>query len=392
MRIRPLIVLPALIAFVLPSCSKQEAVEIPPPVVTVTQAVEQQVQDWDEYTGRLVATNSVEIRPRVSGYLTEIHFEDGDLVKKGQILFTIDPRPYQAELERAQGNLANAQAQLKLASVEFDRAKQLRDRNVTSAGDFDQKSAAFLGAQAAVQTATADVSSAQLNVEFCSITSPIEGRASLANITVGNLVSPSTQTPLTTVKSINPIYAYADVDERSLLRYTRYYMGKDATAEDIDKVKVPIELALQDEEGFPHKGYIDFLDNTVDPSTGTIRLRGIFENNGLLGPGLFVRVRIPSGDPRQAVLVPERSIGTDQGQKFVYIVNKDNVVVYRPVELGRVHQGLQVITKGVAAGETVIVDGLLKARPGTKVTPKELPPENAETKSEAQPQNGGDAK
>jgi RND family efflux transporter MFP subunit len=281
---------------------------------------------------------------------------------------------------------------LKLASVEFDRAKQLRDRNVTSAGDFDQKSAAFLGAQAAVQTAMAAVSSAQLNVEFCSIISPIEGRASLANITVGNLVSPETQTPLTTVKSINPIYAYADVDERSLLRYTRYYMGKDATAEDIDKVKVPIELALQDEEGFPHKGYIDFLDNAVDPSTGTIRLRGIFENSGLLGPGLFVRVRIPSGDPHQAVLVPERSVGTDQGQKFVYIVDKDNVVVYRPVDLGRVHDGLQVITKGVAAGETVIVDGLLKARPGTKVTPKELPPENAETHSEAQPQNGGDAK
>ena len=250
----------------------------------------------------------------------------------------------------------------------------------------------FLGAQAAVQTAQAAVSSAQLNVEFCSIISPIEGRASLANITVGNLVSPETQTPLTTVKSINPIYAYADVDERSLLRYTRYYMGKDATAEDIDKVKVPIELALQDEEGFPHKGYIDFLDNAVDPSTGTIRLRGIFENSGLLGPGLFVRVRIPSGDPHQAVLVPERSVGTDQGQKFVYIVDKDNVVVYRPVDLGRVHDGLQVITKGVAAGETVIVDGLLKARPGTKVTPKELPPENAETHSEAQPQNGGDAK
>ncbi len=377
---------------ILPSCSKQEAVEIPPPVVTVTKAIEKQIQDWDEYTGRLVATNSVEIRPRVSGYLTEIHFQDGDLVKKGEVLFTIDPRPYQAELEHAQGNLANAQAQLKLASVEFDRAKQLRDRNVTSAGDFDQKSAAFLELQAAVQTATAAVSSAQLNVEFCSIISPIEGRASLANITVGNLVSPETQTPLTTVKSINPIYAYADVDERSLLRYTRYYMGKDATAEDIDKVKVPIELALQDEEGFPHKGYIDFLDNAVDPSTGTIRLRGVFENSGLLGPGLFVRVRIPSGDPHQAVLVPERSVGTDQGQKFVYIVDKDNIVVYRPVDLGRVHDGLQVITKGVAAGETVIVDGLLKARPGTKVTPKELPPENAETHSEAQPQNGGDAK
>lgn len=352
-------------------CKKQEALELPPPVVTVTKAIEKQVQDWDEYTGRLVPMGTVDVRPRVSGYITEVKFIDGDLVKKGQPLFIIDPRPYQADYDQAKAELDKADAALKLASTDFDRARQLRDRGVTAAGDFDQRAATFQQATGAYQSARAALDAAKLNLEFCTVTAPIDGRVGLANVTVGNLVSADGKDPLTTIVSTNPVYAYADVDERSLLRYVRYYQSKMKGPEDADEVKIPVELSLQDEEGFPHRGYIDFLDNRVDPSTGTIRIRGVFDfENGLLGPGLFVRVRIPAGLPYQAVLVPERSVASDQGQKYVVVVKEDNTAEFRPVQLGTLFETMQAIRKGVNAGETVVVDGLLKVRPGQKVEPK----------------------
>jgi RND family efflux transporter MFP subunit len=361
----------AMLALCLAGCGEEKAVELPPPVVTVTKAIEQKTEDWDEYTGRLAAVGSVDIRPQVSGYLTEVKFEDGDLVKKDQPLFLIDPRPYQADYNRAKGEYDKAESALTLANADLERAKQLRDKGVTSAGDFDKNSASYLQAQGALLSARAALEAASLSLEFCTIKSPIEGRASLANITVGNLVSPSTEKPLTTVVSTNPIYAYADVDERSLLRYVRYYLSRGVGPGDEEKVKVPIELGLQDEKGFPHRGYIDFTDNRVDPETGTIRLRGVFDSEqGLLVPGLFVRVRLPAGQPYDAVLVPERSIGNDQGQKYVAVVGADNTVTLRQVELGRVHDGMQVISKGLAAGETVVVDGLLKVRGGETVDPR----------------------
>lgn len=360
--------------FGLAGCGEEKAVDLPPPVVTVTQAVEKKMQDWDFYTGRLAPLSTVEIRPQVSGYLTEVKFQDGDMVKKDQVLFVIDPRPYQADFDRAQGACNQAESALKLANADFERAKQLRDKGVTSAGDFDKASAAFLQAQGALQTARAALESARLNVEFCTIKSPIDGRASLANITVGNLVSPQTQTPLTTIVSYNPVYAYVDVDERSLLRYTRYYESHQVAPGDEEKIKLPIQLALQDEKGFPHAGYIDFVDNRVDPETGTIRLRGVFDfENGLLMPGLFVRVRLPAGMPYEAVVVPSRSIGSEQGDKYVVVIGQDNVAAIQPVELGTVQDGLQVISKGLKAGQTVVVDGLLKVRPGMKVDPKPIP-------------------
>ena len=372
-----------LAAGLLIGCGQQKSVELPPPVVTVTAAERREVKDWDEYTGRLAPLGTVEVRPKVSGYLTEVKFEDGDMVKKGQVLFVIDPRPYQAELDRAQGQYDEADSSLKLATADYDRSKQLRDKGAISAGDFDKTGAAFLKAQGAFLTARAAVEAARLNLEFCTITSPIDGHASLANITVGNLVSSQTEKPLTTIVSMNPVYAYADVNERSLLRYVRYYASKKVLPGDEDKVKLPIQLSLQDETDFPHTGYIDFLDNRVDPDTGTIRVRGVFDfEKGLLGPGLFVRVRIPAGDAYHAVLVPERSVGSDQGQKFVVVIDKDNTAVFRPVELGTVNGRMQVISKGVAAGEKVVVDGLLKVRPGGKVDPKPLPaePQVAKTK------------
>lgn len=357
----------------LSACGQQKSVELPPPVVTVIAAEQRQVKDWDEYTGRLAPVGKVEVRPKVTGYLTDVKFEDGDRVKKGQVLFVIDARPYQADLDRTQGDYDQAEASLKLATAEFERAKQLRERGAVSAGDFDKNSAAFQKAQGALLTARAAVEAAKLNLEFCTITAPIDGRASLANITVGNLVSSQTDKPLTTIVSMNPIYAYADVNERSQLRYQRYYASKKVLPGDEENAKLPVQLSLQDENDFPHTGYIDFVDNRVDPETGTIRMRGVFDSeNGLLGPGLFVRVRIPAGDPYQAVLVPERSVGSDQGQKFVVVIDKDNTAVFRHVELGTVNGGMQGISKGLAAGERVVVDGLLKVRPGEKVDPKPL--------------------
>lgn len=357
-------------------CSEEKkAVELPPPVVTVATAEEREVKDWDEYTGRLAPMGMVEVRPKVSGYLTEVKFEDGDMVKKGQVLFVIDPRPYQADQDRAQGEYDQADSALKLATAEYDRAKQLRERGATSAGDFDKSSASFLKAQGALLTARAALERARLDLEFCRITSPIDGHASLANITVGNLVSPQTEKPLTTIVSMNPVYAYADVDERSLLRYVRYYYAfKKVLPGDEDKVKVPIQLSLQDEKDFSHTGYIDFLDNKVDPETGTIRIRGVFDfENGLLGPGLFVRLRIPAGASYKAVVVPQRSVTSTQGEKFVVVIGQDNTATFRPVELGTLNASMQVIRKGLAAGERVVVDGLLKVRPGEKVDPKPVP-------------------
>jgi RND family efflux transporter MFP subunit len=367
----PVVMTCVLCASFLLGCRQEQAVELPPPVVTVTKAIEQKTEDWDEYTGRLAAVQTVEVRPQVSGYLTEVKFEDGDMVKKDEPLFIIDPRPYQADYERAKGEYDKAESSLKLAQTDLDRAKQLREKGVTSAGDFDKTSATFLQAQGALLSARAALEKAALDLEFCTIKSPIDGRASLANITVGNLVSPSTEKPLTTIVSINPVYAYADVDERSLLRYVRRFLARGIGPGDEEKAKIPIELGLQDEKGFPHRGYIDFTDNRVDPETGTIRLRGVFDSeNGLLSPGLFVRLRLPAGEPYTAVVVPERSVGNDQGQKFVAVVGPDNTVSIRNVELGRAHEGLQVISKGLAAGEMVVVDGLLKVRGGEKVDPK----------------------
>jgi membrane fusion protein, multidrug efflux system len=375
---------PAILAAVLlAGCGKEKkAVELSPPVVTVTAAEQREVKDWDEYTGRLAPLGTVEVRPKVSGYLTEVKFEDGDMVRKGQVLFLIDPRPYQADQDRAQGEYDQADSSLKLATADFNRAKQLRERGATSAGDFDKISASFLKAQGALLTARAALESARLDLEFCTITSPIDGHASVANITVGNLVSPQIQKPLTTIVSTNPVYAYADVDERSLLRYVRYYASKKVLPGDEDKVKVPIQLSLQDEKDFSHTGYIDFLDNRVDPETGTIRIRGVFDfENGLLGPGLFVRLRIPAGERYQAVLVPQRSVASTQGEKFVVVIGHDNTAAFRPVELGTLNGGMQVIRKGLAAGEQVVVDGLLKVAPGEKVDPKPLPSEGRAVES-----------
>ena len=381
----------------LSACGRQDAAAPPPPTVTVAPVREQVIRDYVVFTGRTDAVETVEIKARVSGYLTETKFKDGQEVKKGDVLFVIDPRPYQADLDRAQAQFDRAQADLQLAAIEFNRTRELRVKNAVSAQDFDAKSAAYLKAQGGVASAKADLDTAKLNLDFTTITSPIDGQASKASVTPGNLVTPDMKTPLTVVVSTDPIYAYADIDERQLLKYIRLQNAESAksdtgsvpetTPDQRKHPKTPIHLQLADEKGFPHEGFIDFADNRVNPETGTIPIRGVFKDeNNLLGPGMFVRLRFPGGADYKATLVPQEAIGTDQGQKFVYVVKSDGTADYRRVDPGAIQDdGWRAVTGPIQAGENVIVDGLMKARQGEKVTAKPWADPQAVAATEAKP-------
>lgn len=363
-------------------CTKEKTTEAPPPTVTITSVRGAEIQDFVIFTGRTDAVETVEVRARVSGYLTGTKFKDGQEVKKGDVLFIIDPRPYQADLDRAQAQYDRAQADLQLAAIEFNRARELRIKNAVSAQDFDAKSASYLKAQGGQASAKADLDTAKLNLEFTTIISPIDGRAGKASITPGNLVTPDMKSPLTVIVSTNPVYAYADIDERQLLKYIRLQNEETAQSDngsvpeaEPDKrehPKTPIHLQLADEKGFPHEGFIDFADNRVNPDTGTISIRGVFmSKESLLGPGMFVRLRFPGGPEYKALLVPQESIGTDQGQKFVYVVQADGTADYRRVEPGAIQDdGWRAVTGNLKAGDHVVVEGLMKARQGEKVTTK----------------------
>lgn len=378
----PLILSCILFCAALPGCNQEKTTEAPPPTVTITSVREAEIQDFVIFTGRTDAIETVEVRARVSGYLTETKFKDGQDVKKGDVLFIIDPRPYQADLDRAQGEFDRAQADLQLAALEFNRARELRIKNAVSAQDFDSKSAAYLKAQGAQAAAKAALDTAKLNLEFTTITAPINGQTSKAAVTPGNLVTPDMKAPLTVIVSTNPVYAYADIDERQLLKYIRLQNAENAKSdtgavpetvpEQRQHPKTPIHLQLADEKGFPHEGFIDFADNRVNRDTGTISIRGVFQDqDNLLGPGMFVRLRFPGGPKYKALLVPQESIGTDQGQKFVYVVQADGTSDYRRVEPGAIQDdGWRVVTGNLKAGDHVIVDGLMKARQGEKVTTK----------------------
>lgn len=357
----------------LPGCGRTEKVAPPPPTVLITPAVEREVRDFVVFTGRTEAVQTVAVRARVSGYLTETRFKDGQEVKKGDVLFVIDPRPYQADLDRAQAEYDRAAADYQLAELEFKRASDLRAKNTIAAQEFDAKSAGLLKARGGLAAARGALDTAKLNLEFTNITSPIDGQASRAAITPGNLITPQMEEPLTTIVSTNPVYAYADIDERQLLRYIRLYNEEHGSNPEPEKKAVtPIFLQLADEKGFPHEGVIDFADNRVNPNTGTITIRGIFEDKeNVLAPGLFVRLRFPGGPAYQAVLVPQEAIGVDQGQRYVLIVQADGTVDYRRVEPGAIQDdGWRVIKGSVKAGENVIVEGMMKTRPGEKVLTK----------------------
>lgn len=358
----------------------------PPAAVTVNQAVQREVIDWDQYPGRLEAVDMVELRSRVSGYLQSVHFTDGAEVKKGDLLFTIDPRPYQADLDRAEANLKQAQTKLDLAKNELDRAERLFKSKAISEEEADAKSKAKREAEAALDSAKASVEAARLNVEYTHITAPISGRIGRKLITEGNLVNSSQgqSTLLTTIVSQDPVFCYFDADERSFLKYQKLF--REGKQENLRDGKVVCELELENESGYPHKGVLDFVDNRVDTATGTVHIRGVFSNPGphrLLQPGYFARVRVPGSDKYNALLVASEAIGTDQGQKFVYIVNDKDEVEYRTVKLGPVVDGLQVIREGIKAQDWVIVNGLMSARPGAKVNPTRAAAGVAETKMDS---------
>jgi len=346
----------------------------PPPLpVTVSRPVERDITDSSDFTGRTDAVYSVDIRARVSGYLTKIYFRDGEEVKKNEPLFLIDPRPYDTTLKRDQEQVAVLEARLIRANADLGRAKELLPEKAISGTDFDKTVADAAEVKASLGSAKAEVERAALDVEFTKILSPIDGKISRTLFTEGNLVN-ADSTLLTTVVSIDPVYAYFDVDENTFQGVQQAI--RDGKIKLGEKGHVRLLLGLGAEKGFPHEGTIDFADNRLDPNTGTLRLRGVFPNpkpasgERVLMPGMFCRVRIPVGEPHPRLMIPEQALGTDQGQKFVYVVNAKNEVEYRRVAPGRLEDSLRVIEEGLQPGDLVIVRGIQRARPGMVVQPK----------------------
>jgi len=364
-----------LIGSLFTSCGKHAQQAPPPPVVSVVQPVEREVVEWDEYIGRLESPATVEIRARVSGYLDKVHFKEGKPVKKGDLLVTIDPRPYQAEFDRADAEYERTQSQAELAKNDFERAKRLILTKAISDEDLDTKAKNYNTILAAVRSAKAAADLARLNLGFTEIRAPIDGRISSALITEGNLVSGGVSgagaSLLTTLVSLDPLYCYGSADERAILKYIRLSrQGKRDSARDFD---IPAEMQLADETGFPHKGHMDFVDNRVDPNTGTLRARGVFPNpDHRLSPGFFARLRIPGSGKYPALLIPDRALGSDQAQKFVYVVNSEKKVEFRPVKIGPMIDGLRVVKEGLKPGQQIIAEGLLRVRPGIVVEAKPL--------------------
>jgi len=349
------------------------AQQAPAPQVSVASALERDVTEWDEFTGRLEAVESVEVRPRVTGYIESVNFTEGSTVKKGDLLFVIDPRPYQAELSKAEAELARAVARSELAVADEGRSAKLLDIKAVSREEYDSRINATREAKADVAAARAAVDSAKLNLEFTRITAPISGRVSKAAVTAGNLVTGGSNTAalLTTVVSLDPMYVTFEGDEQIYLKYNELSRrGERSSSRDAAN---PVLMGLANENGYPHHGAMVFVDNQVDPRTGTIRARASFENkDGFLTPGLFARVKLLGHNSYRAVLVDDRAIGTDQSQKFVYVIDAQNKVTYRPVTVGRLNDGLRIVEKGLQPGETVVVNGLQRVRPGVVVAPERV--------------------
>ena len=357
--------------FFINGCRSAAPTAAPPPKVTVSTPIVREVIEWDEYTGRMESTESVEVRARVNGYLQSIHFKDGQIVKKGDLLFVIDPRPYQAEVDRVTAELQLAQARLELAKSDYARAQKLLEFRAISQEEADTRAATERQALQSVEAARANVNASKLNVEFTRVTAPISGRISRKLITEGNLINGGTaeSTLLTTIVSLDPVYCYFEADERSYLKYVR--LARDGKQPSAREAKQPVYLALADEKTFTRKGYIDFVDNRLDPKTGTMSGRAVFTNTDLsLTPGLFGRVRLQGSSPYQAVLIPDEAVGSDQAQKYVFVMNGDNMIEYRAVQLGPLIHGFRVIRSGLRPNELFVANGIQRARAGIKVTPE----------------------
>jgi RND family efflux transporter MFP subunit len=364
------------------ACSKAQttaAAAPAPPEVSVAHVVVRNIVEWDEFTGRLVAVDTVAVRPRVSGYIQQVGFKEGAEVQRGDVLFVIDPRPYVAELDRAKAEQQRAISRAELARRERERAEKMIGTHAISQEEADERINAEREAGANVSAAQAAVDAAALNLGFTRVTSPIAGKVSRAEVTEGNLVTggqAGAATLLTTVVSLDPIRAYFESDEQVYLKHISLpQIGKRAK-------RVPVFLGLANEEGYPHEGYLDFVDNQVDPSTGTIRARAVFDNKQrLFTPGLFARLKLEGTDRHDAVLIDDRAVGTDQDKKFVLKVGTDNSAAYQPIQLGPIVDGLRVVRSGLQPTDRIIVNGLQRVRPGAPVTPKDVP--RAETSAPA---------
>ena len=361
----PLILLVSLLLTGCLSGEAQVAQQIPPAseVTTATVAV-RELSDWADFTGRLEAVENVDLKPRVAGYVQSVRFIEGSRVEQGDLLFQIDPRPFEAEVARLEAEKARAEAELKLARRYSDRAQRLLKEKAASVEEAEQLESNADVARAALEAVEAALDVAKLNLSFTRITAPIAGRVSRANVTPGNLVDSSTL--LTTIVADDRVYAYFDVDEQTYLEHVR---GSDAAG----MPEAEVWVGLVDEQGYPHSARLDFVDNRVDPNHGTIRARAVLDNSdGRFTPGLFVRLKLVSPRRYSAALVDDRAIGTDLGRKFVFVVNDQNVVEYRPVTTGRAIEGLRVVTGGLETGDVVVVNGVQRIQPGVTVNATEV--------------------
>jgi RND family efflux transporter MFP subunit len=355
---------------------------MPPPAVTVSNPVERELADYAEFTGQTAAVKSVDVRARVWGFLQSVNFTEGALVKKGDLLFQIDPRPYQALVNQATSKIAQDQAQLKHNDALYERYQKLQSRGAATQEDLDKALADRDSIQATLMADRADLEAKQLDLNFTRIDAPITGRVSRFEVTEGNVVQSGQNggTLLTTIVSVDPMFVYFDVDERTLLLVRRQVQS--GQMKNVQETAFPISVGLADEPNFPRQGSVNFMDNKVDPGTGTLRLRANIENHDdMLTPGLFVRCHLPLGEPRRTILVSEQAMGSDQGQKYVYLVNDKNEIVYRPVKVGRLYGGLRVIEEGLSKTDKVVVIGLQRVQPGIKVEPKlaEMPSRHGAT-------------
>jgi multidrug efflux system membrane fusion protein len=361
-------------ALFLAACGKSGGPQAPPaPQVSVAQVIEKRVKDWDEFTGRLQAVESVEIRPRVSGYIDKVAFTEGSLVKRGALLFVIDPRPYQAENDRAAADFKRNGTALDLSRIESTRVQRLKESGAVSQEELDQRKSTVAQAEANVAGSQAALEAAALNLNFTKVTSPIDGRVSRAEVTRGNLVTGGSNggTLLTSVVSMDPIYLYFDADEQSYLRYTQ--MARSGERPNSRDSGNPVQVGLANEEGFPHAGTVDFVDNQLNPQTGTIRARAVLQNkDGQFTPGMFARVQLLGSGEYSAILIDDRAVNTDQSQKYVLLLGANNQVEYRKVKLGRVIDGLRVVREGLKSGDVIIVNGAQRVHPGVTVTPQRV--------------------
>lgn len=373
----PSLLISTVIALTLAGCARDEAAEsasaaaaAPPPQVSVAQVVQRPVNEFDEFTGRFEAIEHVDLRPRVSGYISSVNFVEGREVKKGDVLFVIDPRPYQAEFNRAKAQLEQARTQLSLAKSERERAAKLVQSHAISQEEFDTRTAGNEQASANVDAAQAALDSAQLNLTWTRVTAPIDGRISRAQVTAGNFVT-SGQTMLTTIVSLDPIYVTFDDDEQAYLKYAKQARDGDRASSRNSSNTVLVGLA--NESDYPHSGVMVFVDNALDPATGTIRSRAKLDNHDrIFTPGLFARIKLLGRDKHNALLINDSAVGTDQNMKYVFVVGADNKIEYRPVKLGPIVDGLRVIREGLSQGETIVVNGLQRVRPGSPITPEKV--------------------